>query len=501
MNRVRRAFLLSSLEQYIQLVIGFAVLAVLARLLTPDEIGLAVVAMGISTSAYSLREFVTTEFLIQKSEIDLADRQTSFTAITLVTACICVCILALSQPLSRFYSAPELARFLTIGAASALVEAFGLPTIALLRREMAFGTLASIRVISSVAGAAVTILLAWSGHGFMSYAWGLLISAIATSCLAYAAHPDAASFRPSLASLRGVIGFGGYRGATTMVERIYESLPQLMLGRFMPMTAVAFYNRANVVCAIPDRVLLSAVFSVAFPAFAAHKRTGGDVRQAYLRTLSYVSAVYWPALVGLAVTAHTVVRIVLGDQWDQAVPLVRILSVASMFWFSVVPTNPMLLALGKNRDAFTAVFISRGIGIIVVGSASYFGVLAMAASQLIALPVQMIVGLLFAKKHVRFRWRELMAAIVPSAVVTACSIAGPLAVGVAIGGRLDFSIPEFGVVGILAAVGWLAGLALTNHPFLVELERPAQMISAYLRRLARRPMDLSTAAGSGKAAD
>ena len=79
MSKIRSALALASLEQYLTLLVGFATVAALSRLLTPAEIGFAVVGTGLSTIVFSFREFSTTEFLIQKGALDEKDVRTSFT--------------------------------------------------------------------------------------------------------------------------------------------------------------------------------------------------------------------------------------------------------------------------------------------------------------------------------------------------------------------------------------------------------------------------------------
>lgn len=491
MSRVRRAFLMASLEQYLALAVNFIAIAVLARLLTPSEIGLAVVAMGITAAVFSLREFATAEFLIQRTTVEHRDVRTAFTVMMAFTLALGAGIYFIMQPLAAAYHQADLPRFLMLGIIAAFIEVVSQPAIAMLRREMAFGVIARIHTVAAIATAAVTILLAWLGYGYMSYAWGLVASAVAISTLTFIARPAWDSFRPSLASWRDVASFGRYRGATSVIERAYETIPQLLLGWFMPMSTVAFYNRANAICSIPDRILLSAVFSVAFPAFAVEVREGRGVKRAYLRALSYITVIYWPALMLLVITADTVVRILLGPNWTEVVPLVQVLSLAALAWFPIVPANSLLLATGNNRDAFLSTFVARCAGVVILCSASFYGVMALAASQLVALPLQMIVALHYVRKHIDFEPRELLAEILPSAIVALCSMAGPLGLAAALGWRFDFSIGEFCLVCLLGAVGWAGGLFATRHPFLDEVRSLLQAAGSRTGGLLARSTSLS----------
>ena len=475
MSRIRSAFVMSSLEQYVALIVNLAMMAVLARLLTPSEIGVAVVGMGISAVIFSLREFATPEFLIQRQKITEQDARTAATIIMGFGFALAAGLYLAAEPLSRFYGQPGLKQFLTIMLIAGLIETSALPAITLFRREMSFGALARIKTAASVLTALSTVMLASLGSGYMSYAWGLLIGATATRVLVSAAARSSGQFRPSFTGWRDVLSFGLYRGATSTVEKIYETLPQMLLGHFMPMSAVGYYNRANAICGIPDRLLLSPLFAIAFPALAAQVREGGDVKAAYLRLLGFITAAYWPALAFIALTADILVHIILGSKWDEVILLVRLLALAGLFWFPVIPTNPLLLAMGGNRDAFLASIVSRGVAAAILCSASLYGIVAMAASQFIALPFQMLVALFYARKHVMFTWRELVQAIGPSVWITISAMAGPLTLTL-LDGNSEFTLVEFGGASVTAAIGWLAGLYWTRHPLLAELADPLRPI-------------------------
>jgi hypothetical protein len=117
----------------------------------------------------------------------------------------------------------------------------------------------------------------------------------------------------------------------------------------------------------------------------------------------------------------------------------------------------------------------------------YFGVMAMAASQLVNLPLQMVVALCFVHRHIAFRWREIPAALWKSAVVTASSAAGPICVVALPEFSFDLSIRGTLLALLLAAVGWLAGVLVTRHPVALELRQAVETIGAtsLVRRWSR----------------
>lgn len=475
---VRRALAMAAGEQYVRLIVGFLLVAAISRLLTPGEVGVAVIGTGVMTVALALREFATSEFLIQRREIGREDIRTAFTVVCALTAMISAAVFALAPLIASWYGEPRLALFLRILAVAGLIEATAAPITGLLRRDMAFGSLAAINTCGATVNALVAVGLAWSGHGYMSIAWASMAAATTVALMSYRCRPYWWILRPSLRSWRATVAFGGYNGATALVSRGYEALPQLVLGRFLTPAAAGIYNRASLMSGIPDKVVLTSVFSVAFPALAAEARAGRDLKQPYLHALGLITVLYWPAQSLLALLAYPAVLILLGDQWTEVAPLLRILSLAALAWFPVILTTPMLLAVGANRERLVAEVAGRGTAALALCAMAYFGVMAMALSQLVLLPFQMLVALYFVRRHVPFTAREVVASVLPSAVVTACSLAGPFGVFAASGFTAEIPVSGALVACASAVPGWLIGVWLVRHPIMGELERVIGMIAS-----------------------
>ena len=413
---VRRALVMAASEQYFRLAVSFGLIASVSRLLTPSEIGVSVIGTGIMAIALGLREFATSDFLIQLEEVLIDDIRASVTILFLLTALITTAIFALSPWFGTFYGEEKLASFLRVAAVGGLIEALSLPIRGLLRRDMAFGTLAFINTVAATVAAAATILLALAGFSFMSIAWATVAGAATTTVLSFCFRPRLTILRPSFRSWRNVLTFGGYNGASFVINRIYETLPQLVLGRILPHSAVGLYNRATVVSDIPDKIILTSVFSVAFPALAAAIRQGRSLKEPYLRALGLITVFYWPGQVLLVLLAYPIVLLLLGSQWLGVAPLLQVMAVATFAWFPVTLTSPVLLAVGANRDRVMADLWGRSVSAVILCSAAWFGIMAMAASKLVTVPYQMVLSLCFVRRHVRFRWRELGVALWRSAV-------------------------------------------------------------------------------------
>jgi len=255
-----------------------------------------------------------------------------------------------------------------------------------------------------------------------------------------------------------------------VLQQFYEQIPYLLLGRFSSAAVVGTYNRALLVSRLPDRVLLGGVIPVVLPAVSTHLRESGDVNAPYLRGIEVLTGVQWPIFALIALLAHPVVHLLLGEQWINAVPLVQILAVATMWSFAFQLNSQILIAVGAMRDLFRCSLVVLPVSTLLSGCAAIFGAEALAISLLLVIPLQAYATFLCVERYMNWAWRELGLALGRSAAVVSCSTVGPVGLLAFNGFRPDLSMPMAILAGLLSVAGWLGGLGLTHHPILDELQ-------------------------------
>ncbi len=183
MTSVRRALALSFAERYALLVLSFASNILLARLLTPEQIGIYSVSLAVIGIAQVLRDFGVGNFLIQEKNLADAHIRTAF-GISLVIGTVLFLATFLAAPWAgRFYGEAQMIETLRISALNFLVLPFCSISLALLRRSMQFRHLLIVALVSAVAGFAVTIWLAYAGFGPNSMAIGALAGNVVTGAV------------------------------------------------------------------------------------------------------------------------------------------------------------------------------------------------------------------------------------------------------------------------------------------------------------------------------
>ena len=193
------------------------------------------------------------------------------------------------------------------------------------------------------------------------------------------------------------------------------------------------------------------------------------MKRVYLGAVELISVLHWPCLLFVSLLADPIVRILFGAQWIEAVPLVRMLAVATLSLFAACLTYPVLVSIGHVRDTLTASLISVPPSLLVMFTASFFGIQAVAASAFLTLPLQAAVAYHFVCRRIGLGITDLAGALWKSAIVTAFTTFGPLLILVINDFSLTISVSRFVAAAFLAVICWCLGLAVTRHALLAQL--------------------------------
>jgi O-antigen/teichoic acid export membrane protein len=485
MTVLHRSIAFSAIERYGAYGIGLVATAVSARLLTPQEFGIFALGATLMLLVEGLRDFGAGSYLVQVRDASREVIRASVTVSFIVASACTALLIVAARPAASFYGEPGVADVLLVLAGSCIIIPFSAAPLAMLRRTMAFATLAAISLLSAAVSAATLISLAWLGWGSLALAYAGLAGALAHTVAANVARPMPWALVPKLSASRAAFTFGAWSSATAFANILHGAMPQLIIGRLLGVGAVGLYDRTRIICQLPDRLIVSALNPVLLPALSEHVRRGGSVREPYLLGLRYMAAVQWPALICLVLLADPIVQLLLGPQWPEVPHLVRI-TAGGLFWLVAAPLSyPTLVAMGRVRETLTTTLISIPPSIAVIAFAAQHGLEAVAASGWVTAPFQVFVVVSVIRRHAGIAWSEIGEAVAPGLVAAAGATIGPLLAIALHGFRLELPVTSLLVAVPVAAVGHLVALRLIRHPLYASIAAIAFGLAQRLRRVRR----------------
>lgn len=469
MTSVRKSLLLSFAQRNSTLAIQFVSSLIVARLLTPHEIGIFAIGTVIVSFCQIIREMGVTNYIVQERELTTERLRTAQAIVWITSYTIGLMLLLGSSWAGAFYSEPGVTLSMRVLAINFLFLPIGVVTVALVRREMEFGKLFVINVCSSLTQALIGIFLAWSGFGFVSLAWASVAGSFALVLGSLAFRRRGQPWLPSLREWRRVFSVGTKLSGSSIFSEIGLGGPELVTGRILGFEAVAYLSRGFGAAMMLLRALVDSLMAVAIPYFAKRTRTEQDVKVPYLRAVTYMSGIALPAFACLGVLAEPVIVLLYGEQWLGAVMPLQI-ACAGLACLALSNIGSSVLVGGGQIDSnfrMLATFQPAKVLLVVFG-AMFFGLKGVAIGVAIGDIALAARCLYLTNRHAGVSLREFVRAVLPSI--------GVMGGVVIVAWATLLSVQPMGAVTLqlaLAAVGsgiaWIAGLALADHPLWQEL--------------------------------
>lgn len=442
-----------------------------ARLLSPYDTGVFAIASAAVGLLATIQAMGLNNFLIREPDLTPGIISTAFTVNVLTSLLLAILVAALAVVGGAFFGDPGVRDVLLVIAAVPLVSQFAFLPNAMLEREGQFRTLALVRTGSTAAGLLFTIGFALAGFRYMSLAYSQLATACLTdlSLMIIARHH--ASFRLSVSDWKRISRFGVQIFAVSGLTRMAQRMSDIALGRIAGLPTLGLYSRAvNNYNMLWDNIHTIAT-RVLFVDFAALQRDAVSLRDRYLQVVTIITALLWPAFLGVAVLARPLVRIVYGERWIAAAAPLSLLCLAGVLLTSITMTWEIFVVTGETgkQARLEVVRTLLGFAMFVIGC--LFGLVGAATARI----GDAIVAQFLYRRHVHrltgasahdlrriYLWSALLsaAAVAPSLAIMICWRWSPMTPAPAI------------VLAILAGGGaWVGSVFLAHHPLRGELLR------------------------------
>jgi O-antigen/teichoic acid export membrane protein len=192
--------------------------------------------------------------------------------------------------------------------------------------------------------------------------------------------------------------------------------------------------------------------------------------------VSYMTAFAWPFFACVAVMALPILRLLYGEQWDAAAPLIRIMCFSAAIYSMSSMSRYFLVAMGQVRAQARLDGMTVMLRIALLSVSAPFGLHAVSWA---------IVGATLFRVTITMRFLTLLGGI-SVAQVAGASAKGLLLTGFSVlapASVLTLS-PDSPALAAMASVAsvllWLAGIVLIRHPLIDELDLARRKLAAAL---------------------
>lgn len=380
-----RALVWNAAARWLSQLLSWCSTIIVARLLTPYDYGLVGMAGLYLSGAMLISQAGIGEAIIALR--DLTRQQVAeLNSISLILGLALFGISCLvARPIAGFFSAPPLFLVLIASSGMFLFNAVQVVPRALLQRDLRFKVLAAIETVRTFLQVTATLLLAWLKFRY----WSLVISSISGCAVASVltlylrSHGFA---RPKLSHLRSELKYSFQVLLSSIAWYAYDNADFGVAGRVLGEAPLGNYTVAWTISTAPVEKITNLVTGVTPAYFSAVQEDRAELRRYLLRLTELLSFVTIPASIGLSLSADSLIPVLLGPKWNEAIGPLRLLGifVAARSITTILPN--LLTAIG---DAGFVMRVTVGAAVLMPIAfllGSRWGATGIAATWIFASP-------------------------------------------------------------------------------------------------------------------
>lgn len=419
MSSTKQAAFWTIMEFIIGRGLNIVFIAILARLLTPEDFGaFALLAIFVGV-ANVLAESGFGQALIHFQDTTDGDNSTVFWISLGTGTVLAMCLYFAAPYIAAFFETDVLVQLTHIMAITIWISAFGIVQRALLVKQLAFRKITIINLSVLLFASLMAVILAWLDFGVYTLAWQALFSATLTSALLWLVNGWRPTLQFRVRSAKRLFGFGGYMLASSLLEVVYSKAYTFLIGKIYGPAELGQFHRADSTSQMVSGLVVAPLSKIVFPAFSQMRkdvpRIRGGLRDAMRVSMLFNSA----AMLTLAVVARPFVLTLLGPQWELAVQLLPILCLCALLMPLHVLNLQTLMALGRSDLFFFLEIIKKVVGVGILIFSTRYGVFGIAWGMVVTSVISFFINAWYSRVLLDFGPIRQLQHVFPSLAVGA----------------------------------------------------------------------------------
>ena len=389
--RVAKSLIWTALESFGVSGISLISVIVYARFLSPTELGVAAMALGVVQLLNIPVEVLFHDALVQRKETTKRHFDSAYTISVLLGMLLAgLCWLG-AEWFSALIGAPAIAPVLKWMSLSLPFMGFATAVTAQQRRAMEFRPLAIRSVIGRTLGGIIGIVMAVAGAGV----WSLVAQQVLTVAFSTVILWILASNRPSWhiygIESKELLRYGFFSTGVTFLAVSIQRVFTLMVGALLGTHVAGYFDLAFRVVHTARDLFFGAVSQISLPMFSRLQDNRQSLTNAYASAVQFTCVFMFPLFAGLAVCSTELVMLLFGERWETVIPIIATVSTLTLVFFARAYSSPMMSAAGRPSYPFPFLIIEVAfivIGMLLIGRESYAWACAVwAARILLSVPI------------------------------------------------------------------------------------------------------------------
>lgn len=398
--------------------VTFIVSIVLARLLDPTVYGTVALVTIFTTIMQVFVDSGMGNALIQKKDADDLDFSSVF-YFNMAMCSVLYLIMFFAAPfIASFYRMPELTAIVRVLSFVVVISGVKNVQQAYVSRHLMFKRFFFSTLGGTIGAAVIGIVMAYLGFGVWALVAQMLFNAAVDTTILWIT----VKWRPkkmfSFQRLKSLFSYGWKLLVSSLIDTVYNDLRQLIIGKKYSSGDLAYYNQGKKFPQLIVTNINTSIDSVLLPTMSKAQDDMAAVRSMTRRAIKTSTFLMMPAMIGLAVCAEPLVRLILTEKWLPCVLFLRIFCITYAFYPIHTANLNAIKAMGRSDLFLKLEIIKKTVGIIAILITMWISVQAMAYSFLVTTILNQIINSWPNKKLLNYSYLEQVKDMLPQILLS-----------------------------------------------------------------------------------
>jgi len=364
--------------------IAFARTAIIARILLPAQFGIFGIAGLILALLETLTETGINIFLVQEEKDVDSYINTAWVVAIIRGVLISISILILTPLIVKFFHVPEARNVLFLTSVVPLLRGFINPSIAKFQKELRFKKEFWFKFLVYFVESVVAIILAIITKNAISFIWGMIAGASLEILLSFLIIRPVPKFSFEAIKVKKIVHRGKWVTAFGIFDYLFQNTDDLVVGKVLGKSSLGVYQVAYKISSLPITEVAQVFSRVTFPVYKKISKDKERLKRAFMKTTLGICMLVIPFGIGIFVFAKQIVFILLGSNWTEAVPVLKVLSLYGVVRGIFYPMMAVFLALQKQRYVTVVTLMGiLGLGVSIIPLVNKFGIVGAGISTVV----------------------------------------------------------------------------------------------------------------------
>lgn len=394
-----------------------------ARLLTPEDVGLVAMITTLTGLAPVLIDLGTRDASVQKPKITHEEVSALFWLTMGIGGLLAALLVGFSPLISAFYHESRLGPIALFSAVNFILAAASCQHFALLRRAMRFQQIATIEVASSVISSTTSVGMAFAGFGY----WSLVAKPVVSALCMVIGACWCCRWVPGIPrvteGVKEMVRFGLNITGFTTADYVGRVADRVALGRKAGTAELGYYQNAFFVYDNALTLMAISLHSVAVASLSKLRNNVPELRRSWAKALSTLAFFAMPVFALLAVIGEDVIVLVLGNKWHFTGTIVSVLALRGIPHTVERTLGWLHVSAGRSDRWMRWGLIGSSAQIAALFCGLPFGTLGVASAYTISMYILFVPAIAYAGNPLGIGARDVIRVVGPQLVGALASAA------------------------------------------------------------------------------